>query len=1410
MKRPLALFLILAGCGGESTPATAPTPADTAAPDPGGVVELPAPADAGVDSGAPDAGVVPALDQKCAENKDCASGWCIETSEGRVCSALCIDACPSGFFCGPVSNTGTDVTYICLPKFADLCRPCITDADCNAPGAPGGAACLDYGAEGRFCGGACSASACPEGYACDAGQCRRVGVACECSWKAIKEAATTICAASNELGTCPGQRSCLSGKLSDCSAPTAVLESCDGHDNDCDGTIDEGLTGETCTSATPDGTCTGLSVCQGGVLSCTAPTPAPEACNGLDDDCDGKADDGFGDLDGDGVADCVSEDDDGDGVPDVKDDCPTLANADQLDQDGDGVGDACDPDLDGDGDPNGADCAPADPGVGHKATEVCDSADDDCDGLVGEGFPDLDQDGVADCVYADDDGDGVMDTDDNCPVTKNPGQSDTDGDGKGDECDGDIDEDKDPDATDCAPLDPAVHHGAAEACNGKDENCNGIIDEGFPDSDQDGVADCLDADDDGDGVSDDEDDCPLAKDPEQIDSDQDGLGDACDSDDDGDGDPDVLDCAPLAKAVNHQAAEVCNAKDDDCDGVADPAGAGGCTAYLYDGDGDGFGLDGVTACLCQALPPFGATTGGECNDQNPQIFPAATEVCNGKDDDCNSLTDEPGSLGCQVYHADEDEDGFGKPGSDTCLCAPAGLFTALASNDCDDLDPDEHPGGAEVCDGKDNNCSGQVDEGVKEAFYLDEDGDGYGASYNSKEACAAPSQYVAKAGDCNDFNAAVFPGQAESCNDLDDDCDGLLDEGLEAATLHRDLDGDGHGAKKGQLFQHCLYGGTEPPVGWSLTADDCNDSDASIYPGAIELCDGVLNDCAGAVIDYPCPTTCEGSWPVDVGGGPGFVLVTQLDLSVAPPGDDGFEVVSLGVGGATALKADGSMKWQTQTGTGFYSFPMLGDMNLDGWSDVVLFAGSHLVVLNGKTGASLLDADVGVSINYTDGVIADVDRNGVPDVMSMAQSGANRLVLLSCDSCPGALKVKSSVALAPTAPASFSADRPLVADLDGDGKPEIVYGTGTTNCVGGGTACLGQIEVFDGTGAHVAGPKFALPAPQSYVFSVSYPIFADLDGNGAAELGIFGSGVGGAVSTGWSWTKDGATVQKTPVVSSTPILAPLLPSGELDETGALHAVDGPVVDINGDGLYEVFSGGISLYQGGALHPSYPFGVQAAGPISIADLQGDGKLDIVYLGQNKKVNCYSLGPKTWDRARVLSFGNVNGIGGSAFPTGQLDPYEPNDIRTKPFAPATSTDPVADSGAFPFKPFKVGSNTNSGLYVREVRGLIGEKGDRDFYWTVNSLEAPYIINVTNRTAFELRMHVYVKQGGSYLFLKTFGPDGSLQCHPLDCFGTSGPLAQYNGVQKLFLFEVRGKDESKDYGPWPYILGDFWGSD
>ena len=369
------------------------------------------------------------------------------------------------------------------------------------------------------------------------------------------------------------------------------------------------------------------------------------------------------------------------------------------------------------------------------------------------------------------------------------------------------------------------------------------------------------------------------------------------------------------------AVEVCsNNIDDNCNGQTDEAGCQGCTTYYKDQDGDGYGVTGDTLCLSKPTAPYIATRGGDCDDSDANINPDATEkcndrddncngttdetwplkgepcdgpdsdlcpegqyvcrvdqsgiecndltgdsveVCDGKDNDCDGLTDEEGAQGCSPYFYDYDGDGWGITLS-KCLCGPdlGTKFSALVSGDCNDNDASVNPSATEKCDGKDNDCDLQVDEeriggecGVDgySLYYFDGDLDTYYANAQDFKCLCAPSgNYKGTSpGDCNDTDPTVNPGAIEKCNGKDDDCDQQTDEerttgqcGIDGYTLYYyDGDGDTYG----------LAGNTKclcsPSGKYDVTrAGDCDDSDARVHPGASAVC-GIDADCDGSLLD---------------------------------------------------------------------------------------------------------------------------------------------------------------------------------------------------------------------------------------------------------------------------------------------------------------------------------------------------------------------------------------------------------------------------------------------------------------------------------------------------------------------------------------------------------------------------------
>ena len=508
----------------------------------GELPDVPVPPDEG-EADAPDC--PGAFGCKCTDNSECFSGFCVETMTGSVCTILCQsgESCAAGWKCEQVGNSGTDVIYACVDPTKDLCRPCKADEDCAGTGGKKNL-CVDSGPAGKFCGVECADSAeCPEGFTCkdvetprgQVKQCRPTGGAsCPCTDKFMEKGYKTTCFIQNEIGKCVGERTCDST----CDAVPPSPEVCDGKDNDCNGTTDVGIVSKDCELKNDYGTCQGLILCVSGQELCQGTYAEPEVCNGKDDDCDGTKDEGYPDTDKDGLADCIDFDTDGDGIPNVSDNCPEDANPGQENNDGDKDGDACDQDDDNDGIPDDADncqyvkntfqedadkdgkgdvcdCDIDGDGIGNPnpgcpeplPADNCpyvpnpDQKDvnhngigDKCEGdKDGDGIPDgvdncpdvpngdqkdTDGDKKGDACDPDDDNDGIPDALDNCVLTPNADQKDFDWDGQGDACDPDDDNDGWADALDCKPQDATINPGAPEICDGLDNNCSGKADEG--------------------------------------------------------------------------------------------------------------------------------------------------------------------------------------------------------------------------------------------------------------------------------------------------------------------------------------------------------------------------------------------------------------------------------------------------------------------------------------------------------------------------------------------------------------------------------------------------------------------------------------------------------------------------------------------------------------------------------------------------------------------------------------------------------------------------------------------------------------------------------------------------------------------------------------------------------------------
>ncbi|MBX5482394.1 MAG: putative metal-binding motif-containing protein [Myxococcaceae bacterium] len=456
----------------------------------------------------------------------------------------------------------------------------------------------------------------------------------------------------------------------------------------------------------------------------------------------------------------------------------------------------------------GTDCADSDPAIHPGANEVCNMKDDDCDGAVDEGVKlQLYWDG-------DHDGFGAGPVFEGCSPTP----------------------DWVADNTDCDDERADVHPGLPEVCNGIDDNCSGEPDEGL-------VLETFYVDQDGDGFGD-----PARP----VMACMQGPGmvtDNTDCDDD-----------PQAGGASAHpgGTEVCDTFDNDCDGMVDD---GVRLTFFVDADGDGFGDETQPTVMACSAPKGYSEKGGDCDDSptvdGPSRHPGAAEICNVLDDDCDTQVDEGVK---STFYRDQDNDGYGDALSSVDACTPPPGYVADAT-DCNDTPGPGaaiHPGAAEVCNGVDDNCAGGIDEGVLITWYRDLDGDTFGDPNNSTTACTQPAGFVQDNTDCDDTNLAIHLNAPETCNYVDDNCNGQVDEGQNAPGYF-DQDHDGVGGAAGQ---GCLN-----LPGFLAAGGDCDDGNPFNMPGGTEVCDQIDNDCDGVVDNG---VTCTGSdWvePGNTGGG---------------------------------------------------------------------------------------------------------------------------------------------------------------------------------------------------------------------------------------------------------------------------------------------------------------------------------------------------------------------------------------------------------------------------------------------------------------------------------------------------------------------------------------------------------------
>lgn len=719
-----------------------------------------------------------------------------------TCADVCLDfdsdgygspassACPrSGYDCNDsdsaITTGGVEDCFNGSDDDCDGYIDCYDSADCSTEPICSGAFICDNdgicesGETCALCGGADNCCTCGNGICETAlGECSTcygAGMDCSCGDSVVCTAALEGCDDGNTVSGDGCNSSC-----------TVEVTTC--FDNDGDG-----FRGHTI--ACPTGT-----DCDDNTSGCgSACYPgATEICDGYDNNCDSTVDNGAGMTE----ENCVFI-------------CNSLSAAYDFNPSRPGVYACC-----GD-DNNGTTTFEADP---YQSSELLcsDGQDNDCDGTVDS----ADTDCGAACANTNERNYVNMLNPASCDQCGILGDSDGDQPGTWapftlmiDACD-----------SDCGIVSATVQranfqNGIETLCDGIDNNCDGNIDESLSNT--------------------------FYR----------------DSDSDTYGDPSVTvtgcvaptgyvtnddDCNDSSAVVHPGVTEICgNAFDDNCNGSVNE----GCATCYRDNDGDTYGDLSTTLVMASCTGGY-VSNFSDCNDSNNAINPAATELCgNTVDENCaGGLND-----GCINCYRDSDSDTYGNPAvvSQFAIVCPGTGNYVSNNTDCNDGSAFIYPGATETCDGNNNDCDAQTDEGC------DDDGDHYCDNtmpmYNNNSMCTLTTIYTfplnngSLGNDCNDTLASVHPGGTEICQDgVDQDCVG---GDLSCAGICDDADGDREIAQTTALS---LCGPVCGPLKNQncVANNDCDDTNANMYHANAENCtDSLDNNCNGDVdcADSACP-----------------------------------------------------------------------------------------------------------------------------------------------------------------------------------------------------------------------------------------------------------------------------------------------------------------------------------------------------------------------------------------------------------------------------------------------------------------------------------------------------------------------------------------------------------------------------
>jgi hypothetical protein len=679
--------------------------------------------------------------------------------------------------------------------------------------------------------------------------------------------------------------------------------------------------------------------------------------------------------------------------------------------------------------------------------------------------------------------------------------------------------------SDCRDGDASIHPGAAERCDGLDQDCDGAAD-------------------------DDATDAPIWYE----DADSDGhvgtfVSRECEAPVDGAA-TEPTDCDDADASAFPGGPETCDYADDDCDGVVDEGLP--VATWWRDGDRDGFGDPALPLVTCGE--PLGyADNADDCDDADRAEFPGAIWHPDGDGDgygdpgsyvvrcerpaahvsdatDCDDADrdEHPGA----IWAPDADGDGYGSPSGAVRSCARPEPAWMVDQSDCDDARADVRPGGTETCNRRDDDCDGVWDDDA--IGWYDADGDGYGdPATECVDYCA--TGWVGVGDDCDDAEDDAFPGATEWCNGRDDDCDGLVDDDdpdeAGDATWYADADRDTFGDDTAALTS-CAA-----PAGYADDGGDCDVADASVSPGAAEICfDEVDDDCDGSL-------RCPAGAPILTGQrrtGEGDALPSADLAALGDVDADGDADVLLGTPRVGTL---------TKSGAAWYvPGPLVGERPL-------------------REGAIAISGGAGTYAGTAVSRAGDLDGDGVTDLAVGGPGityGPGDVWLLSVPSA--ATDTSAAFASIVGTPLKGTGEAVSAAgDVDGDGADDLLVGLPGYDTSG---KRLGAVSV-------IFGPVAGSVSFDSGAMLVGIDRSEQLGGNLLGGHDFDGDGVPDVAATGGEGVvvHSGADLDM-PKATRVRDGTSLWDVGTVDHPAPLAAGD-----LDGDGLDDLVIGNPSDYTG---------------------------------------------------------------------------------------------------------------------------------------------------------------------------------------------------------------------------------------